>query len=128
MLLPADRRRLFSLEIGPLVAAVAGAALFVGGYQLLTGGRFADLWFNVEFSSITYKAGEAAVPAADPSAGVHGRNDPGRGLGLPAAGPSGPTAIPVQAVYLLLATTAALSSAWPLLYPQNFIAPWSGWA
>ena len=123
VLLPADRRRLFSLEIGPLAAAVAGAAAFVGGYQLLIGGRFSDLWFNVEFSSITYKAGEAAFRQPIRllvftgemilvAAWVFLRLDrPGRRRFL------------IQGVYLLLATAAALSSAWPLLYPQNFIAP-----
>jgi hypothetical protein len=128
LLLPSDRRRLFSLEIGPLAAAVAGAVLFVGGYQLLTGSRLSDLWFNVAFSSMTYKAG--AAPFRPPirllvftgemilvAAWVFLRLDG-----------AGRRRFLAQGAYLLLATAVALSSAWPLLYAQNFLAPvvWLG--
>ena len=41
-----------------MLAAVAGATAFVGGYQMLSTGRLSDLYFNLEFSSIVYKVGE----------------------------------------------------------------------
>ncbi|HVS36615.1 MAG TPA: hypothetical protein VMS17_13720 [Gemmataceae bacterium] len=123
LLLPADRRQLFSLEIGPLAVAVAGAVLFVFGYHFLMGGRVADLWFNVEFSSITYKTAAAAVRPPIRLLVFTGELILVAGWVFLRLDGLGRRRFLVQAVYLLLTTAAALSSAWPLLYPQNFIAP-----
>ena len=132
LLLPSDRGRLFALEIRPLLAAVAGAVAFVAGYQVLTTGGFSNLYFNLEFSSITYSVGDAhfrPMPQLFVFAGelilagawVFLRLDRlGRRRFL------------VQGAYLLLVTAASLRMAWPTPYPQNFIAVavWAGtmWA
>ena len=128
VLLPRDRRQMFSLEAPPLLSAVAAAAVVVIGCQWLQTGRLSDIRLNMEFSSLFYKIGAGnfvdgprlAIFAAGSllaSAWLFRRLDaPGRSRFL------------VQAAYLLLVTAASLSSAWPYLYAQNVFVPvvWLG--
>jgi hypothetical protein len=122
LLLPSDRGRWFSLELRPLLAAVGAAVAFVGGYQFLTTGGLSDLYFNLAFSSITYKVSDAhfrPIPQLFVFAGelvlagawVYMHLD---GLGR--------RRFLVQGAYLLLVTAASLMMAYPTPYPQNFIA------
>jgi hypothetical protein len=128
LLLPSDRGRLFSLEIGPLLAAVVGAVAFAGGYQLLTTGRLSDLYFNLEFSSLTYKVYQPHLQPIQTLL-VFGAELvlAGAWIFLRLDGP-GRRRFLVQGVYLLLLTGASLTMAWPTPYPQNFlaVAVWMG--